>query len=114
MGGTLKLPRLDIDVFKKLVSEAHLSYDKSKGVYKISSRTDIHLLKQILKETLNENIVFTIRCSICGNSSGCSNCGYLAECDKTKLSPACICEECLSKSDPYALYSVNFVEKRLA
>ncbi|MEM1524561.1 MAG: hypothetical protein QW372_04765 [Nitrososphaerales archaeon] len=106
-----KLPKLGTDTFIKLTKEANLKYESKRG-FKADFNTNLLMVASIIKSVLNEDVEFVIKCSICGKEAGCDSCNYKDICDRLRISPKCICDECKEKSDPYALYtSILAMEK---
>ena len=110
LGETFLLPRVGPEVFKKLMKEVHIDYDKTKRIFRITPQTDLYLLASILQDTLKKDVVYVVKCFVCGEKAGCTSCEYQDKCDRTKVSFSCICHECLSKEDAYSLYCMRFAE----
>ena len=110
LGEPLLLPRVGPEVFKKLMKDVHLDFDKTKGVFRITPQTDLYLLASILQDTLKNDVVYVVKCFVCGEKTGCASCEYRHVCDRIKVSSSCICRECMSKEDAYALYCMRYTE----
>jgi len=103
------MPRVGGDVFRRLVKDAGLKYDRSKG-FQATSETDLGMAVSILKGALREEVEVYLRCFICGRPVECGECGYREICDPIKVSQACICEGCLAKDEAPTLYALRFNE----
>ena len=75
MGEWFRIPRVGPDVFKRLVSEVGLIYDKYSG-FKATSETDLVLLISVLRIALKEDVEVIIKCFICGAPVNCGKCRY--------------------------------------
>lgn len=45
-----------------------------------------------------------LRCLVCGKAAGCPTCEFSDSCDTAAVSQLCMCYECMSDKDTYALY----------
>ena len=45
-----------------------------------------------------------LRCLVCGKPAGCPTCEFSDSCDTAAVSQLCMCYECMSDKDTYALY----------
>ncbi|MCS7116947.1 MAG: hypothetical protein RMJ31_06240 [Nitrososphaerota archaeon] len=99
-----RLPKLGSDDFIKLVKEANLKYESKYG-FKADINTNLPMVASILKSVLGKDVEFAIKCFICGKVIKCRLCDYDDICDKLRISPKCICNECEKKNDLYALYT---------
>ena len=45
-----------------------------------------------------------LRCLVCGKPAGCPACEFSDECDTAAVSQLCMCYDCMSDKDTYALY----------
>lgn len=108
LGEWFDLPRLGKETFLRLVREARLKYEKGRG-FKTQADTDLYLLSSILEGVLHEDIELNVKCYICGSEIGCSSCIYDELCDKRRISPMCICDDCKDK-EAFTLYSLRFTE----
>ena len=109
LGEWFSLPRLGKDQFLRLVREAGLKYDKAHG-FRTTSNTDLYLVSSLLSGALQEDVVFTVKCFICGEEVACHKCIYDEACDRRRVSPNCICDECKEKPEATTLYSMRFAE----
>jgi hypothetical protein len=103
-----RLPRLGSEAFRKVTREAHLKYDKQKG-FLADQNTDLTLVASILK-SIGEEVAVEVSCYICGQPAECPECAYNQICDRTIVSPTCICPKCLGDPDAQTLYAMR-VEK---
>lgn len=55
--------------------------------------------------------VIELECFVCGNSAGCAQCGFEADCNRALVSQACICSQCLAKKDAYDDYQQAFIAR---
>jgi len=110
LGEPFHLPRVGEDVFRKLMRDVRLEYDKQKRVFRTTPQTDLYQLATLLSQTLKEPIIYAVKCFICGSNAGCSNCEYSSTCDRLLVSQNCICKSCLGKEDAYALYCMRVAE----
>jgi len=104
----VRLPRLGSDAFRKITHDARMKYDKQKG-FLADQNTDLAMVASILK-SIGEELIVEVPCYICGQPAGCSECVYNHACDRTIVSPTCICSSCLSDPDAQTLYAMR-VEK---
>ena len=109
IGEHFKLPFMGKDVFIKLTREIGLKYDSKEG-FMITPKTRVDLLVPLLREFLKEDFSFVLTCFICGKTTPCETCVYNNICDRKSVSPACICDSCMSKKDALFLYSERFIE----
>ncbi len=106
-----KLPRVGSDTFGKLM-RAKLKYDKSKGMFEITSNSDVNTILHILKESLkNEEIILELECAICKKSANCYECEYSDICNRVDVSSLCICKSCLEKEEAYEVYKAIFRQR---
>lgn len=109
VGEWFRLPQVEGDVFRSLVKEAGLQYDKTKG-YLASSKTDLGLLTNILENALKEKVEVMLKCFICGDSVECAECKYNDVCKSSKVFQSCICKDCDGKEEVSNIYSMRFTE----
>ena len=55
--------------------------------------------------------VLQLECFICERAAGCTKCIFEEDCDRSLVSHACICSECLAAPDPYERYQGKFIKK---
>ncbi len=108
IGEWFQIPRVEGDVFKKLVKEAGLKYDRSNG-FRATSETDLRLVESILKKTLNEDVEILLNCFICGGPVECKECRYRDACESTKAFQTCVCHGC-ETDEVSTIYSMRFTE----
>ena len=109
VGERFRLPQVEGDIFRSLVKEAGLQYDKTKG-YLASSETDLGLVTKILGNALKEEVVVMLKCFICGAPIECEECKYKDACQSSKVFQSCICKDCESKEEVSNIYSMRFTE----
>jgi hypothetical protein len=102
------LPKVGGDVFKRLVNEAGLSYDRAKG-FQVTSGSDLSLISSIIKEELREDVEVVLKCFICENPVQCSKCKYYEGCGSVKVYHRCVCHNC-ETDDVSIIYSMRFTE----
>ena len=52
-----------------------------------------------------------LKCMICNNSAGCSECEFHDDCDRSIVSQLCICKNCESNNEPFELYQKSVINK---
>ena len=109
IGERFRLPQVEGDIFKSLVKEGGLQYDKTKG-YLASSKTDLGLVKSILENALKDEVLVMLNCFICGTSIDCEECKYNDACQSSKIFQSCICNDCDIKEEVSNIYSMRFTE----
>lgn len=102
------LPRVGGDVFKKLVNEAGLKYDRTKG-FQATSMSDLSLISSIIKDELREDVEVVMKCFICSNHVKCSACRYYENCESARKYHTCVCSNCESE-DISTIYAMRFTE----
>jgi hypothetical protein len=107
LGSWFTLPRLGTSSFSALMKQG-VKYDKSLG-FKLDSESDVAGALRTLKSALGEDIELDLRCVVCGKEA-CPGCSYLAICDRSRVSPACLCIDHSTGVDAFAVYQKNFVE----
>jgi hypothetical protein len=101
------LPRLGTASFASLMKQG-VKYDKSLG-FKIDSETDIPGAMKTLRSALGEEVELNLRCIICGKES-CPGCSYIQSCDRTRVSPFCLCADHFSAIDSFETYQKTIEE----
>lgn len=86
------------------------------GEYALWSRTSKaikHVKCEADKSAEGSNVpaMPELECFICGKSAGCADCGFEADCNRTLVSQACICSQCLSEKQAYEKYQEAFLAK---
>lgn len=109
IGECFWIPQLERDVFGNLVKKAGLHYDKSHG-FKVTSETDLDLMKNILEIALKEEIEVVLKCFICGDTVECIECVYQNNCESSKVFYSCVCKTCDVKDEVSNLYAIRFLE----
>jgi len=109
IGEWFKLPRLGREFFISLM-KAGLMYDKSKG-FKAEANTDLIKISSILKRALGEDFEFVPKCFTCNSIIDCYSCAYYLICDVKSLTPNCLCDNCMSNEDAFAIYSNALMKK---
>jgi len=97
----IKLPYLGRDKFIEL-TRIGLGYEQ--GSFFIRDFNNIENIIQLLSEILNEKIVFTQTCVICGKEFLCTECKYINTCSTRDLPLHCLCENCSQKNNLYKRY----------
>ena len=111
IGEWFALPRVEHGIFVKLTKQAKLGYSQDKGLFRVTSSTEMNVLSTVLKNVINEEIIFTIKCYVCKNNAGCASCEYEAQCDRKITSNFCLCLECESKQETIDVYSMMFAKE---
>ncbi|MDP7444728.1 MAG: hypothetical protein QGF64_03500 [Candidatus Poseidoniia archaeon] len=109
VGEWFRIPQVERDIFRSLVREARLQYDKTRG-YLASSETDLGLMTTILGNALKENVVVMLKCFICGTAIECEECKYKDVCRSSQIFQSCICKNCDTKEEVANIYSMRFTE----
>lgn len=52
-----------------------------------------------------------LKCFICGRNAGCPSCSFEQECNRSVVSQACVCEQCMAGEDAYENYQKAFLAK---
>jgi hypothetical protein len=107
LGAWFTLPRLGTAAFSSLM-KAGVQYDRALG-FKVDAATDIASAVKTLSSALGEDVELNLRCLVCGKEA-CPGCSYLAICDRTKVSPICLCAEHSSGPDAFEVYEKTFAE----
>lgn len=101
LGAWFTLPRLGTAAFSALMKQ-QVKYDRALG-FKLDADTDLAGAITTLESALGEEIELTLRCSVCGVDA-CPGCRYLSVCDRTKVSPLCLCLEHSFGADVFETY----------
>ena len=109
VGEWFRMPQVGGDIFRSLVKDAGLQYDKTRG-FLASSETDLGLVTTILGNTLKENVVVMLKCFICGTAIECEECKYKDVCRSSQIFQSCICKNCDTKEEVANIYSMRFTE----
>lgn len=107
LGAWFTLPRLGTAVFSSLMKQ-QVKYDRALG-FKLDVDTDLGGAITTLESALGEEIELILRCSVCGKES-CPGCRYLGICDRTKVSPLCLCLEHSSGADAFETYAKVYAQ----
>jgi aspartate/tyrosine/aromatic aminotransferase len=102
------IPRVEGDIFKKIVKKNGLKYNNSKG-FQTTSETDLKDIVTILNKALDEEVVMMLKCFICSAQIDCSNCRYSDACESISSFQKCLCEEC-ETNEVSNIYSMRFTE----
>jgi hypothetical protein len=103
------IPHVGEDVFRNLVKDAHLQYDKSLG-FQFTSDTNIDLVTAIFESAFKEDVKIFLKCFICNEPVECEECRYNDVCQSSKIFQSCICKKCYSNAESLSLYSIRFTE----
>jgi len=101
VGAWFTLPRLGTPSFSALMKQG-VKYDKALG-FKMDAETDIGAAVRTLRSALGEDIELSLRCVICGKDA-CVGCSYSGFCDRSKVSPICLCAEHSTGPDAFDVY----------
>lgn len=82
------------------------------GEYALWSRTS-KAIKHVKCESAEPEaqVVIELKCFICGKNAGCSSCSFEADCNRSVVSQACICEQCMADRSAYKNYQEAFLSK---
>lgn len=82
------------------------------GEYALWSRTS-KAIKHVKCESAEPEapVVIELKCFICGKNAGCSSCSFEADCNRSVVSQACICEQCMADRNAYKNYQEAFLSK---
>jgi len=82
------------------------------GEYALWSRT-AKAIKHIKCESAEPESaqVLELKCFICGKTAGCASCSFEADCDRSLVSQACICKQCMADRNAYKNYQDAFLAK---
>ena len=81
--------------------------DTSKHIPKMSPRGMAYSmlgLAECLRQFPNAKETKELKCAICGEQTGCSQCEFQDDCDRDLVSGLCICKKCFDSKDSFALY----------
>ena len=95
------LPYLGADKFKAL-TKMGLGYNR--GTFFIKDINNVENVKDALANMLDEKIVFTQTCFVCGENFLCLTCKYYIYCLSRDLPFYCICKKCSRHKDLYEKY----------
>jgi len=109
VGEWFKLPRLGKEFFVSLM-KAGLVYDKSKG-FKADANSNLMAISSILKRALGEDFEFVPRCFTCNSMIECYSCAYYLICDVKSSTSSCLCDNCISNEDAFAIYNKTLMKK---
>jgi hypothetical protein len=110
LGAWFNLPRLGTTSFSLLMKQG-VNYDKALG-FKFDAATDVAGALRTLRSALGEDVELSLRCVICGKEA-CAGCSYSGMCDRSRVSPICLCAEHSSGPDAFDLYQKTFAETLL-
>lgn len=105
VGAWFKLPRLGTDAFSSLMKQG-VRYDRQMG-FMLGPDTDVESVVKTLGRVLREDVDLQVRCFICLNPA-CPSCRYLPVCDRSRVSPMCLCEEHSAGHAAYENYVKTF------
>jgi hypothetical protein len=111
LGAWFNLPRLGTSSFSLLMKQG-VKYDRTLG-FKIDAETDIGGAMRTLRSALGEDVELNLRCLICGKEA-CPGCSYSSFCDRSKVSPICLCAEHSSGPDAFEVYEKTFAQSMLS
>lgn len=52
-----------------------------------------------------------LKCFICGKNAGCPSCSFEQDCNRSVVSQACVCEQCMADQNAYENYQKAFLAK---
>jgi hypothetical protein len=101
LGAWFTLPRLGTASFSSLMKQG-VKYDKALG-FKMDVETDVSGALRTLRSALGEDVELNLRCVICGKEA-CPGCSYSGFCDRSRVSPMCLCAEHSASIDAFEVY----------
>jgi hypothetical protein len=105
LGAWFTLPRLGTTSFSSLMKQG-VEYDRALG-FKMGAGTDVGAALRTLRSALGEDVELNLRCVVCGVEA-CPGCSYSSFCDRSKVSPICLCAEHSSGIDAFEVYQKTF------
>jgi hypothetical protein len=105
LGDWFKLPFLGKDVFQSLM-RAGVKYKSGAG-FMLTEETDVKMAVGIIASVTGEEAEIYLKCFICGKEA-CRGCPFISSCDRTSVSPACLCED-HSRLDSFDVYRKYFM-----
>lgn len=105
IGSWFNLPRLGTDVFSALM-KAGVKYEKGMG-FMLTAETNLHTATRTIEGATGDRVELSVRCFVC-LSEACPSCPFQANCNRSAVSPMCLCREHSSSSDAFAVYSRTF------
>jgi hypothetical protein len=107
LGAWFTLPRLGTASFSSLMKQG-VVYDKALG-FKMDSTTDVGGAIRTLRSALGEEIELSLRCLVCGKEA-CPGCPYSGVCDRSRVSPICLCGEHSTGADAFEVYQKTLAQ----
>jgi len=107
IGSWFTLPRLGRDAFATLMEQG-VVYDGALG-FRVDAATDVASAVATIGLAIGEKVELSVRCFIDGVEA-CPGCPYIDFCDRTRVSPLCLCAKHSPENDVYGLYQKTFVE----
>ena len=99
LGSWFTLPMMGREHFSALMKHG-VKYDRSLG-FKIDPDADVGGALKTLRVALGGDVELSLRCFVCGQEA-CAGCAYADICDRTVVSPVCLCAE--HAAAPFELY----------
>jgi len=84
----------------------------SKAIKHIACQIPAAPAKNEDKAPQSQLSVLELDCFVCGKPVGCASCSFVAECDRTIVSQACICNACQAEADLFKNYKDAFLKKQ--
>ena len=106
VGGWFTLPRLGRDAFALLMRQG-VVYDKAMG-FKLDPLTDIQSAVRTIRSATGEEVDVMLSCMICSRVA-CPGCPYLSVCDRTDVSPLCLCDDHSPDKSVFEAYGKAFL-----
>jgi hypothetical protein len=107
LGSWFTLPRLGTAAFSALMKQG-VKYDRALG-FKLDVETDLGGALTTLRSALGEEVELNLRCIVDGKEA-CPGCRYSNMCDRTRVSPLCLCAEHASGTDAFDTYSKAYAQ----
>jgi hypothetical protein len=101
LGAWFTLPRLGTASFSSLMRQG-VQYDKALG-FRMDAATDVGAALRTLRSSLGEEVELSLRCVVCGRDA-CPDCAYLGICDRSRVSPVCLCAEHSGSVEAFDVY----------
>ena len=102
LGSWFALPMVGREYFSALMKQG-VKYDKVLG-FKIDADAEVGQALRTIRAATGEEVELSLRCYVCGRGA-CDGCSYIDVCDRTAVSPACLCAEHSSGSGAFETYA---------
>lgn len=79
-----------------------VKYDKALG-FKIDADAEVGQAMRTIRAATGEDVELSLRCFVCGIDA-CAGCAYSDVCDRTTVSPICLCAEHSAGPEAFETY----------